>query len=220
MEYLTSLEQIFEENSNPIIAAQQKAYMKDNFEYHGIKTPLRREITKPFLQRQYLPPKSDLPKLVKALWSKPERDFHYVAMELCLKYTKQFEKNDLRLWEFMALNNSWWDSIDVIAPKLLGTQFLMYPDQRDPFIEKWLHKDNFWMKRCCILFQLKHKDKIDLQCLSFVINSLLGSKEFFINKAIGWILREHSKTDPDWVKDFVYTTELSNLSKREAMKYL
>ena len=220
MEYIDTLEAVFSEHGDPTIAKQQKDYMKGQFEYFGLKSPLRRELCKPFLVKAFLPPKNELEDIVRILWQKPQRDFHYFALDLILKYKKQFEEKDLYLWEHMALNNSWWDTIDVIAPKLLATQFLTFPHQRDPFIKKWLAEDNIWLQRCCLLFQLKYKEKIDLDCLEHVIDQLLGSKEFFINKAIGWMLREHSKRDAAWVSDFIELKELSNLSKREASKYL
>ena len=220
MEYIDELEQVFKEHSNEGIAIQQKAYLKGQFEFYGIKSPLRRELARPFLIKAYLPPKSELKNLCTSLWAKPQRDFHYFAIDLAIKYKKDYETSDLPLWEHLALHNSWWDTIDFISSKLMGQQFLTYPEQRDPFIEKWLKQDNIWMKRCCILFQLKYKEKMDLDCLSYVINKTTGSKEFFINKAIGWILRERSKYDPNWVHAFIEKTKLSPLSKREASKYL
>ncbi len=65
----------------------------------------------------------------------------------------------------------------------------MYPEQRKKYVEKWIASSNIWLHRSILIFQLKHKDNVDIQLLSYGINSLLGSKEFFFNKAIGWSLR-------------------------------
>ena len=97
--------------------------MRNQFEYYGIKTPLRREIQKPFLVKAYLPPKAELEELIKILWAKPQRDFHLFAQELLYKYVKQFEKKDVQLFEFMVTYQSWWDTVDFIAPKLVGNLF-------------------------------------------------------------------------------------------------
>jgi len=170
-----------------------------------------------------LPKKTELTEIVKILWQKPQREYHYFAQELVFKYKKELEKEDIELFEFMVLNNSWWDTVDFIAPKLIHQYFKSFPKERDSYIKKWLNSVTIWLQRSAILFQLKDK-KIDTELLTFVIHSLISSKtaskEFFINKAIGWILREYSKTNPEWVMDFLETNELSNLSKKEALKWL
>ena len=219
-DYINALETEFKKNADPKIAQAQKAYMRNQFEYYGIKTPLRREIQKPFLVKAYLPPKAELEELIKILWAKPQRDYHLFAQELFYKYAKQFQKKDLRLFEFMITHQPWWDTVDFIAPKLVGNYFKMYPETRDLTVKKWLASEDIWLQRTCLLFQLKYKQDLDKDFLVNVINALLGSKEFFINKAIGWILREHSKREPEWVKDFTKNTVLHPLSRREALKLL
>lgn len=219
-EFLQSLEIEFKRNSNAQIAIEQKAYMRNQFEFYGIKTALRREIQKPFLVKTYLPPKSELEQIVKTLWAKPQREFQFFAQELVFKYIKQFEKNDIALLEHIVTHKSWWDTVDYIAVKLIGSYFKKYPQQLDVYIDKWLASGNIWLQRCCLLYQLKSKDKMDTYRLSNVIERLLGSKEFFINKAIGWVLREYSRTNPQWVRDFVENHDLANLSKREALRLM
>lgn len=217
-EFIKSLEKKFSKNSNTEIAIGQKAYMKNHFEFYGIKTPARRKIQKPFFIKEYLPPKKELEKIIKILWNKPEREYQYFSQELAQKYIKQFEKKDIELFEFMVINKSWWDTIDCIAPKLIGEYFKVYPKQRDKYVRKWIVSENIWLQRSSILFQLNYKDNLDTEFLSFVINSLLGSKEFFINKAIGWVLRQYSRINIDWVIDFTNKTQLDKLSQKEALR--
>ncbi|MGB5666833.1 MAG: DNA alkylation repair protein [Maribacter sp.] len=219
-EFIKALETQFESHSNTIIAEGQKAYMRHQFEFYGIKAPIRREIQKPFLKKEFLPPKSELESIVKTLWSKPEREYQFFAQELVFKYPKQFAEKDIGLLEFMVTHKSWWDTVDYIAVRLIGPYFDLYPGQLDFYIEKWLASGNIWLQRCCLLYQLKRKDKMDTQRLSYTIQQLLGSKEFFINKAIGWVLREYSRTNPEWVKNFVADNELASLSKKEALRLL
>jgi 3-methyladenine DNA glycosylase AlkD len=220
IKFIASLEQEFKRNSNAKIAKEQKAYMRNQFEFFGIKTPVRREIQKPFLIKSYLPPKTDVKGIVNILWNKPQREYQFFAQELVFRYKKEFAKNDIALLEYMVTHKSWWDTVDFIAVKLIGAYFILYPEQLDSSIEKWLTSGNIWLQRCCLLYQLKSKDKIDTVRLEYIIKRLLGSKEFFINKAIGWVLREYSKTNPLWVTKFVANNDLANLSKREALRLL
>lgn len=219
-DYIKALELEFECNANTQIAQGQKAYMRNQFEFFGIKSPIRREIQKPFLEKSFLPPKTELGSIVKTLWNKAEREYQFFAQELVYKYTEQFNENDIALLEFMVTHKSWWDTVDYIAVKLIGPYFDIYPEQLDTYIEKWLASENIWLQRCCLLYQLKSKDEMDTERLSYIIKQLLGSKEFFINKAIGWVLREYSRTNPEWVKNLVADNELANLSKKEALRLL
>ncbi|WP_298480092.1 DNA alkylation repair protein [uncultured Maribacter sp.] len=218
--YLETLTKEFEHYKNAEIALQQKAYVRNQFEYFGLKTAVRRGIQKPFLVKEYLPLHSELKNIIEMLWEKPQREFQHFGQELVFKYVKRLEIKDIALFEFMIINKSWWDTVDFIAVKLLGAFFKIFPEQRKKYIEKWLLSNNIWLKRSALLFQLKYKDQIDTKLLSKVVLFLLGSKEFFINKAIGWVLREYSRTNPTWVVRFVETTELNPLSRREALRLM
>ena len=219
-EFVRTLELEFEYNANAKIAREQKAYMRDQFEFHGIKTPKRREIQKPFLVESFLPPKHELDQIVRTLWNKPHREYQFFAQELVFRYTRQFDKNDIALLEYMVTHKSWWDTVDYIAVKLISIYFERFPGQLDVYVKKWLASDNIWLQRCCLLYQLKSKDKMDTRRLEYIIQKLSGSKEFFINKAIGWTLREYGKTNPKWVKEFVANNRLAHLSRREALRLL
>lgn len=220
IEFVELLQAEFESKADKKIALQQKAYMRNQFEFYGLKSPDRRILQKPFLIKEFLPPKEELEPIVKMLWQKPERDYQLFVMDFVLKYVKQFEKEDIELLEYMVINKSWWDTVDMIAVKLMGAYFKTYPEARKTYVEKWLQSQNIWLQRSALLFQLKYKKGLDSELLSYSINALLGSKEFFINKAIGWVLREYSRTDSKWVMEFVHKTTLSSLSKREALRLI
>jgi len=220
IEFINTLEIEFEKHKNAKIALEQKAYMRHQFQFYGLKATVRREIQKPFFIKEYLPQKSEIEHIIKTLWEKPQREYQHFAQELAFKYVKQLELKDINLFEFMVTNKSWWDTVDFIANKLMGEYFKTFPNQKEKYVTKWLKSDNMWLQRSALLFQLKYKNKIDTVLLSSTINSLLNSKEFFINKAIGWVLREYSRTNPNWVIEFVNNTELSTLSKKEALRLL
>mgnify|MGYP000132613412 CR=1 FL=1 len=219
-EYIDTLTLEFEKSQNPEIALGQKAYMRDQFEYYGLKTTLRRVLQKPFLNKAYLPTKKELGTIVISLWSKPQRDYQYFGQELAYCYLKQTEPKDIELFEYMVQHKSWWDTVDFIATKLIGNYFKHYPDKRHAYVKRWLSSENIWLQRSALLFQLKYKEEIDTKLLRTTINSLLGTKEFFLNKAIGWVLREYSRTNPEWVEQFVQENTLSPLSKKEALRLL
>lgn len=218
--FINLLTSEFQNKANSKIALEQKAYVRNQFDFFGLKAPVRREIQKPFLVKQYLPEKSEVNELIKLLWKQPQRDFQLFGQELVFKYVKQFGIKDIELLELMITTKSWWDTVDFIAYKLVGAYFKMFPNEIEVKINNWLASENIWLQRTALLFQLKYKSDLDTRVLSHIINSLLGTNEFFINKAIGWVLREYSRTNPQWVIDFVSETALHNLSRREALRLL
>jgi 3-methyladenine DNA glycosylase AlkD len=220
MAFIELLEVEFQRHANYQRSIGQKAYMRNQFDFFGLDAATRRKVQQHFLLSKFLPSKSEAHQLIIKLWKKPQRDFQYVAQELAFKYVNVLEKDDIQLFEYMVVHKSWWDTIDYIAPKLIGNYFNKYPEQRETYIQKWIASENSWLQRSAILFQLKYKSNLDTELLEKIINSLNETNEFFINKAIGWILREYSRTNPNWVIAFVKKTPLSNLSKKEALRLI
>ena len=218
--FIKLLKEEFEKHSDKRIALYQENYMKNNFEFYGIKTTDRRKIQKKILKNHQMNKNDILIKIVKNLWKKPQREFQYFGQELLFRYLKKIKKNDIKIFEYMVLNKSWWDTVDFIAPKLIGEYFKLYPEYKTKYSKKWIASNNIWLQRSSLIFQLRYKNKLDNKTLKNNIESLLISNEFFVNKAIGWILREYGKTNPKWVIQFVRETELSNLCKRQDLKHL
>lgn len=219
-EYAKKLEKELLKHENPTIAAQQTAYMKNKFEHIGLKMPERRKITTKFIKEYGKPEIEDLFDLIKALWKNPYRDLQHFGLDLVEKYMKKFRKEDLAMLEFMILNKSWWDTVDMVAAKHSGMYFRLYPEKIVPVTEKWIKSENKWLQRSALLFQLKYKQDTNIPLLFDYILRLKDSKEFFIRKAIGWVLREYSKTNSELVISFVEENRLSPLSEREALKWL
>ena len=136
------------------------------------------------------------------------------------KYKKHINETHIPFLEELIVTKSWWDSVDSIVPTFLGGIFLKHPELISAYIPKWIASDNIWLQRTAILFQLKYKEKMDEELLFWIIGQLHSSKEFFIQKAIGWVLREYAKTNPDAVWEYVQNNELAPLSKREAIKHI
>ncbi len=219
-DYVTSIKEKFQAAADPIKAQPMKKYMKNRFEFLGIQKPQRILLKKEFLKKERLPGVERLEEIIKHLWDLPGREYQYFGLELAEHFRKQSKEQDIDLLEYMITNKAWWDTVDFIAAHLVGTHFKRFPHLVGPYTAKWMASGNMWLQRTALLFQLKYKTGTDVELLFQIIRQLADSKEFFIRKAIGWALREHSKTKPEVVMNFVESHPLSNLSKREALKVI
>jgi 3-methyladenine DNA glycosylase AlkD len=216
--YLIPVKKMFRKYADPVKAAGAKAYMRNQFEFFGFQTPVRRMLTKEIFG-QGLPTVDQLPGIVKDAWLLPQREFQYFGIELVARLKKDWTPDMIPMIEEMITEKSWWDSVDNIASLITGPYFLKFPAHLKPVTQKWNRSDNFWLQRSSILFQKAYREKTNTALLSKYILHCAGSKEFFIQKAIGWSLREYAKTDREWVLQFVQKHPLAALSKREALKH-
>jgi 3-methyladenine DNA glycosylase AlkD len=217
---LQDLETQFEANRNEANALQMARYMRNLHPFYGIKTPQRTDILKEALAQNGLPTPAELPELLPAMWEKAERDWHYCALDIFFKNAGKCDKTALDLVENLIIQKSWWDTVDYLAPRIAGKLFLRFPEQVELYTSKWIESDNFWLQRAAIIFQLSYKTKTNFPLLCAYIERRKDSKEFFIQKAIGWALRQYARTAPQKVRDFVEHTDPAALSRREAMKHL
>jgi 3-methyladenine DNA glycosylase AlkD len=193
-------------------------YMRGKYPFLGVKKPEREEVFKA-LYKQY-GSAEDWYEVSTELFAMPEREFQYLAMEYVKKAKKLWDSRLPALFEEWVGEESWWDVVDFLAPQILGPYFLQFPAERDLWINRWMNSGNFWLQRFCLVFSLGYKGKTDTVLLAKTIQALSSSKEFFIQKAIGWALRQYARTDAEWVLDFVENNALAPLSKREALKHL
>lgn len=209
----------FYQHRNSEKAVSMSAYMKNHFPFLGIPSPVRKDIEKEFIKSIKKDPQIDWNFIFKC-WELPEREFQYLAMDILGALHKQMTKEDIEHLENLIVSKSWWDSIDFLSPSLVGKLCMRYPELIPTHILKWSQSDHLWLRRSAILFQLKYKDQTDEKLLAEIILQNNDTKEFFINKAIGWALREYSKHNPDWVKSFINNNTLHTLSIREGSKYI
>ena len=210
--------QIFYNSKNEENAYYMAKYMKDKFPFLGLKRPERVALSKEFLKLKKKDKEIDWEFIFKC-YDMPEREFHYLAIDYMDKVKDLFMPNDMGNIEKLIMTKSWWDTVDYIN-KIVGHIAMKYPEVKDSIIRRWIYSDNIWLKRISIIFQLKYKEKTDKDFLKEAILNNSQTDEFFINKAIGWALREYSKTNKEWVKDFIENNSLSNLSVREGSRYL
>nr|WP_309099523.1 DNA alkylation repair protein [Fredinandcohnia onubensis] len=220
MDVLNYLVTLFEKHSNPENAVPMQKYMKNHFPFLGIKTPLRRQLTRDFYKETGIL-KQDLNlELVTQLWMKDEREYQYTAQDYLVKSIKKINSSHLPFIEDLITTKSWWDTVDVLSPHLVGNIAKVTPNTIKEKIEGWAFGEHLWLKRSSILFQLKYKEETNETILYKYIKANANSKEFFIQKAIGWALREYSKTNPNSVRQFINETPLPKLSVREGSKYI
>jgi len=211
---------LFGDNCNKIEAEPMKNYMKGHFPFLGIKSPLRKELEKQFFNETGILKEPFNRELVAELWGKNEREYQYTALVYLEKMMNKLKKDDLPFMEWLITTKSWWDTVDAIAPKPVGKIAEKFPEVVGEMIDGWAVHDNMWLRRAAILFQLKYKQKTNEERLYHYIQQNAESKEFFIQKAIGWALREYSKSNPASVKQFIASQSLAPLSIREGSKYL
>lgn len=218
--YLHSLKALSEQQAQPDLAGPMKQYMRNQFEFLGIKRPAQKALIKQFIAENGLPDLAQVESVVRELWSWPEREYHYIALAILDKQQKQLAPNVVPLLEYLITTKSWWDTVDSIASHNVGKLLMEYPDRRDLVIGNWRGSENFWLRRTTLLFQLGYKTQTDESLLFALVEQNKDSKEFFLQKAIGWALREYSKTAPEAVQAFVAERQLAPLSRREALKWL
>jgi 3-methyladenine DNA glycosylase AlkD len=206
--------------ANPQEAVGMKAYMRDQFEFFGVKAVERRMVFKGWVKENGLPSVAELPGVVDALYGRPERELHYCAVELVEKMATKLDLSHLGLAERLITENSWWDTVDTVASHVVAPILLKSPGEMRRVAEGWSASGNLWLRRVSIIFQLPYKGKTDVDLLFDMIRRETGSNEFFIQKAIGWSLRQYAYTDAAAVREFLGTHELKPLSVREAMKHL
>ncbi|NLP52248.1 DNA alkylation repair protein [Bacillus sp. RO1] len=218
--YQSELIDFFRINGNKRNREPMENYMRNHFSFLGIKSPERKELLKRFFVEYGKPERDWIQPLVTFLYTQPEREFHYAALAMIDVHIKKLDAEWLPFLEELISTNSWWDTVDHIAPHHVGAILLREKASIIEYPDRWIVSDNFWLQRSAILFQLKYKEKTDAQKLFTYIEATKGAKEFFIQKAIGWALREYSKTAPDEVLMFIKCTNLAPLSRREGLKHM
>lgn len=218
--YLIPLVELYKSNKNEEDAFWAKKYMRNQFEFLGLKKPIREELTKKFYNEFGLPNIDELEEIILELWKLDEREFQYFAMGLIGKFQKKWKKEYIELFETLILEKSWWETVDWIASRIIGPFFKQYPELKYQTTEKWINSDNIWLQRVCIIHQMFYKKQTDEKMLFEFCDLKKESNEFFIQKAIGWALRQYSKSEPKKVLDFINSTKLKPLSYREGIRII
>jgi 3-methyladenine DNA glycosylase AlkD len=215
---VAELRESFTAHADEGIRLDAAAYMRNQFGFLGIKTPLRRELSKTLVSQSRVLSERDLVLLCKELWAQPEREFQYVACDLLAKNASRLSPEYLkREAPWFIKNKSWWDTVDSVR-KSIEIVVSNKPELKSE-MEKWVVSKNIWIVRSALIHQLTLGPRTDETLLFKFCQIQATEPEFFIAKAVGWSLRSYSYVDPKAVKKFVKDhPELTPLAKREALK--
>lgn len=202
-------------------APQMQAYMKTDQPFYGVQSKLRKHIFRNAIKKFPIISRDSWEKVILELWNGTHREEMYQTLEVAERYKKYHDETAWNLFEKLLRSATNWDTVDWLSSNLIGRLVEKYRHFEKQLLE-WSDDENFWVRRASLLAHLKHKEKTNTKLLASTILKLAHEKEFFIRKAIGWVLRQYSYTDPEWVLQFVKNHEdkLSGLSKREALKAL
>ena len=215
---------------NPERARAQQAYMKSAMPFHGISAPELRVLLRPVLDdpAYRIEGRREWEATVRELWDgATHREEWYAAIALLRHryYAAWVDPDLLPLLHHLVVTGAWWDVVDEVASHLVGGVLSGHRVETTPVVRRWASaEDSLWVRRTAILAQLRHRGDTDTTLLAAAIGANLEGttygSEFFVRKAIGWALREHSRTDADWVRTYVaaHAERLSPLSRREALR--
>ncbi len=194
-----------------------QAYMRDQFEFLGIATPQRRLAIRPLLRSLKGCDAEQLLIHAQALWRLPQREYQYAALDMLAVHHKEFDTAHIPALLALVREKSWWDTVDGLAG-IIGDVL----DYTHVEMDAALAHENFWMRRIALLHQLGWRERVDADRLYSYVLTLAHEKEFFIQKAIGWALRDYARHAPQQVRAFteLHKNRLAPLSYREANKHL
>lgn len=220
-EVTNRLKRSFEGARDPNRAGDMSVYMRGQFAFVGIPSPRRDKLQRTALAGLRRPNERELIEAATALWVLPEREYQYAAADLLDKYALDLGPEALMAIEGLILRKSWWDTVDQLASHVVGTMVSRHPELATE-MDRWVENENLWLVRTALIHELKFKSRTDVGRLLGYCERQAGHPDFFIRKAIGWALREYSKTAADTVRKFVaeHDDSLSGLSKREALLWL
>ncbi len=214
---------------DPERAPQMQAYMKSALPFRGVSSVPLRAITREVVPAHPLTDRAAWEAAVLELWDGAAyREERYAALAVAghRLYRDFRDPASLELYRHLVATGAWWDLVDTIAAQHVGEVLGRFPAEATPVLRGWAVDEDLWLRRTAVLCQLKRKADTDVDLLRFALeHNLEGSphgREFFIRKALGWALREHARTDSDWVRAFVaeHEPELSGLTRREALKHV
>ena len=216
---LDSLRSNLQARADAEVARGMQAYLKTDQPFYGVKSGPRREILRAARREFPLDSQADYREVINDLWQGVHREEMYLALDVAEKCRAFRTLESWPIYVGLVESSTWWDTLDWIAAKLVG-ELVLEHRQLEEYLVQWRVAPGMWVRRTSLLAHLKHKERTNTVLLAETILILAPEKEFFIRKAIGWVLREYAKSDPAWVRGFVgeHTDRLSGLSRREALK--
>ena len=208
--------------ADPDKAGPMAAYLKTDMPFYGVQKAGRVPIIRAF-KKQFRPAdRGEYEANVRAIWALPHREEKYLAIAYAKAFPAYLNPESMPLFEQLIREGAWWDLVDDAAVNLVGAAWKNHRSQIEVVMDAWIEDDDVWIRRAAVLGQLKHKDQTDTDRLLAYCRKGAPETVFWMRKAIGWALRQHSRTDPDLVRNFLEEMghQLSGLTRREASKYV
>jgi 3-methyladenine DNA glycosylase AlkD len=209
---------------DPERAVAQQAYLKTQQPMFGATRPASQAVLRELIRTHPPADRAAWERDVVALWKGPERDLQHAAVDWAqaFKRKRYADLDAIPLFERMVREGAWWDLVDGIAVKLVGRVVADHREEMRPVLLRWIEDPDVWIRRTALLAQHDHREDTDTDMLLDFCRRQASDTSFWIRKAIGWVLRQHAKTDPGLVRAFLAEQgdRLSGLSRREAAKHL
>jgi 3-methyladenine DNA glycosylase AlkD len=206
----------------PERAEQERRYLKSELEHLGATVwQIRRQVKSVAKEHPGIT-HAELVAVVEALWAKPVHERRMAAVALLESYPELIFRGDLGLLERLVRESKTWALVDGLAEDVLGALLVRDPAAAGA-LDRWAADPDFWVRRSALLAQIEPlKSGAPFERFARYTDAMLDEKEFFIRKAIGWVLREASKTRPDEVFEWLVprADRASGVTMREAVKYL
>ncbi|WP_199434578.1 DNA alkylation repair protein [Qaidamihabitans albus] len=210
--------------ADPVRAPQMRRYMKSDLPFRGVPKPARQQLTREIFDEYVLTDVDSWERTVRELWHGASfREERYIAIDLTghRRYLRWQTAERIPLYEELVRTGAWWDLVDEIAIRRIGPILRAEPAAVGPVLRRWATDPDRWIRRTSVICQIGAKGHTDRTLLTGCVEANVDDTDSFIRKVIGWALRDHAKTDPDWVRSFVADHPgLSGLSRREALKHL
>jgi 3-methyladenine DNA glycosylase AlkD len=204
-------------------AEHEKAYLKSELEHYGTGVPAIRSVAKAIAAQYPELSHDDLVVLVEALWVAPVHERRMVAVELLDIYHTLLRGEDVILLERLLRGSRTWAIVDPLAALVIGRLAERHPEL-GAVLDRWASDQDFWVRRAALLPLLGplRRGRGDFERFSRYADAMLEDKEFFVRKAIGWVLRETAKKRPDLVYMWLLprAARASGVTIREAVKPL
>lgn len=203
-------------------AKAMAAYMKTDMPFFGVKRPASEPIFREMMALYPVTTRDEYESGVRQLWSAPHREEKHFALRLANAVPRYITPTSLPLYRQLIVEGAWWDFVDDVSSRLVGKLLLDNRPRIAPVMEKWVDHNDMWLRRSALLVHLRHKDATDQATLFDHCLRRSHETEFFIRKAIGWVLRQYARTAPKAVAEFVtsHRDSWSGLTYREATKHL
>jgi 3-methyladenine DNA glycosylase AlkD len=210
--------------ADPVAAESMQKYMKSAMPFRGVAKPVRRQLLRVAVAEHPVPDADSLRGAATELWDGARfREERYLALSLVdhPRHARMLDPSWVPLLREWIVTGAWWDFTDEIATRRIGPLLRAHPADLTPVLKEWVTDPDRWLRRTSVICQLGAGPATDITLLTDAIEANAADSDFFLRKGIGWALRQHARTDPEWVRGFVAAhPQLSPLTRREALKHL